>query len=147
MPALKEILGREGTRKQVVGDCERIIEEEVASKGLLGLPIKAAFAVVKAVKPGFVPEVIDHLLDEFADRLDPFYQGALAKNEPVGPHLNARAGEVAEALLGVTDARKQKARNEALKAAYDKLRPTARKHVEAAVPRVSKMIAKHVTGV
>ncbi len=143
MSTLKDILGRPGARPQVIADCERVVEEEVDSKGLLGLPIKAAYKIVKAVKPGFVPEVIDHMLDDFCDRLDPIYQAALAKNEPVTAYFNARPGEVADALLSITDQRAQRARNQMLKGAYDKLRPLAKKHVEAAVPRVARVVAKH----
>lgn len=143
MSTLKDILSRPGTRPQVIRDCEQIIEEEVSSKGLAGIPIKAAYAVVKAIKPGFIPEVIDGLLDDFADRLDPLYQAAKAKNDPITAHFNARAGEAAEALLGITDERAQRSKNQVIRSAYEKMRPMAKKHTEAAIPRVSKMIAKH----
>ena len=143
MSTLKEILSRPGARPQVVRDCEQIIDEEVSSKGLTGIPIKLAHGAVKAIKPGFIPEVIDGLLDDFADRLDPLYQAAKAKNEPVAAYFTARAGEAAEALLGITDQRAQKSKNQMVKTAYEKLRPMAKKHTEAAIPRVAKMIAKH----
>lgn len=134
MSSLKEILTNPGARPQVISDCGRLIDEEVSSKGLTGLPIKAAYAIVKAVKPGFVTEVVANMLEDFADRLDPIYQSAVAKNEPVSAYFNARPGEVSEALLAITDGRAQRAKNQAIKSAYEKLRPTAKKHVEAAVP-------------
>lgn len=143
MSTLNEILAAPGKRTQVVADCERLIEEEVSSKGLTGIPIKAAYAIVKAVKPGFVPEVIDHMLEDFAGRLDPLYQQAKSKNEPVTAYFNARPAEVAEALLAITDERAQKAKNATLKSAYEKLRPTGKKHVEAAVPRLAKLVDKY----
>ena len=143
MSTLKDILSRPGTRPQVLRDCEQIIEEEVSSKGLAGIPIKAAYAVVKAIKPGFIPEVIDGLLDDFADRLDPLYQAAKAKNDPITTHFNARSGEAAEALLGIPDQRAQRSKNSLIRCAYEKMRPMAKKHTEVAIPRVSKMIAKH----
>jgi hypothetical protein len=143
MSTLKEILTSPGTRPQVIADCERLIEEEVDSKGLAGLPIKAAYKIVKAIKPGFVSEVIDHMLDDFAERLDPIYQAALSRNEPVSAYFNARTGEVAEALLSITDARAQRAKNQTLKSAYERLRSSAKKHVELAVPRISRLVAKH----
>ena len=143
MSTLKEILSRPGARPEVVRDCEQIINEEVASKGLAGLPIKAAHAVVKAIKPGFIPEVIDGLLDDFADRLDPLYQAAKTKNEPVAAYFSAHAADAAEALLGITDQRAQRSKNQVVRTAYEKLRPMAKKHTEAAIPRVGKMVAKH----
>jgi hypothetical protein len=145
MATLKEILTRPGTRPQVIADCERLIDEEVSSKGLAGIPIKAAYAIVKAVKPGFVSETIDHLLDDFSERLDPIYQAAVAKNEPVSAYFNARPGEVAEALLAITDGRAARAKNQAIKSAYEKLRGSAKKHVEAAVPRLGRLVAKHAS--
>ena len=143
MSTLKEILTRPGTRPQVIADCERIIEEEVDAKGLMGLPIKGAYKIVKAVKPGFVSEVIDHMLDDFCDRLDPLYQSALSRNEPVTAYFNAHPGDVAEALLTITDQRAQRAKNQMIKGAYEKLRGSAKKHVEAAVPRIARLVAKY----
>ena len=143
MSTLNDILANPGTRSQVIADCERLIEEEVGSKGLMGIPIKAAYSIVKAVKPGFVPEVIDHMLDDFARRLDPLYQQAKSKNEPVTAHFNARPGEVAEALLAITDERAKRTTNNVLKSAYEKLRPAGKKHVEAAVPRISRLVDKY----
>lgn len=142
MSTLKEILSKPGMRQDVVRDCEQIIQEEVSSKGLTGIPIKAAYSVVKAIKPGFIPEVIDGLLDDFADRLDPLYQAAKAGNQPVATYLGSHANEAAEALLGITDERAKRAKNAVVKSAYEKLRPMAKKHTEAAIPRVGKMIAK-----
>jgi hypothetical protein len=146
MPTLTEILLVPGNRPKLVNDCVQLINEEVDSKGgLTGLAVKGAYALVKAVKPGFVAEAVDHMLDDFVKRLEPFWADAQAKNEPVGPLMNARATEVADALLTISDERAQRARNATLRKAYDKLRPTGKKHVEAAVPRIGRLIAKHAS--
>jgi hypothetical protein len=144
MSTLTEILLAPGNRPKVVVDCNRLIDEEVDSKGgLSGLAVKGAYALVKAVKPGFVSEAVDGMIDDFVKRLEPFYAAAQAKNEPIGPAMNARAGEVAEALLAISDERAQRSKNGSLKKAYEKLRPTGKKHVEAAVPRIGRLIAKY----
>jgi hypothetical protein len=144
MSTLTEILLVEGTRPKVVADCVRLIEEEVDSKGgLSGLAIKGAFMVVKAVKPGFISEAVDHMLDDFVRRLDPFYQEALQKNEPVAPLMNTRTSAVADALLAISDERAARAKNQTLKKSYEKLRPSAKKNVEAAIPRIGKLVAKY----
>ena len=146
MPTLNDILLVPGNRPKVIADCGKLVEEEVDSKGgLTGLAVKAAFAVVKAVKPGFVSEAIDHMLDDFVRRLEPFWADAQAKNEPVGALMNGRAGDVAEALLAISDERASRSKNQTLKKTYEKLRPTGRKHVEAAVPRIGRLIAKHAS--
>jgi hypothetical protein len=50
---------------------------------------------------------------------------------------------VAGALLSVTDRKAEKADSEMVKKTYNKLRPTAQKHVEAAAPRLAKLLDKH----
>ena len=52
------------------------------------------------------------MLDDFVKRLEPFWADAQAKNEPVGALLNARAGEVADALLAISDERAARAKND-----------------------------------
>jgi hypothetical protein len=146
MPTLSEMLLVPGNRPKVVADCVQVINEEVDSKGgLTGLAVKGAYALVKAVKPGFVAEAVDHMLDDFVKRLEPFWADAQARNEPVGPLMNARAGEVADALLAISDERSQRSKNATLRKTYEKLRPTGKKHVEAAVPRIGRLIAKYAS--
>jgi hypothetical protein len=146
MPTLTDILLVPGNRPKVIADCVQLIQEEVDSKGgLTGLAVKGAFAIVKAVKPGFVSEAVDHMLDDFVKRLEPFWADAQAKNEPVGPLLSARAPQVADALLAISDERAARAKNQNIKKAYEKLRPTGKKHVEQAVPRVGRLIQKYAS--
>ena len=146
MPNLNDILLVPGNRPKVVADCVKLIEEEVDSKGgLSGFAVKAAFAVVKAVKPGFIGEAVDHMLDDFVNRLEPFWADAQAKNEPIGALMNGRTGQVADALLTISDERAARSTNGTLKKTYEKLRPTGKKHVEAAVPRIGRLIAKYTS--
>jgi hypothetical protein len=85
------------------------------------------------------------MLDDFAVKLQPFWADAQAKNEPVGALMNGRAGAVADALLSISDERAARAKNQAAKKAYEKLRPTGKKNVEAAVPRLGRLIAKYTS--
>src|SRR6185503_12362313 len=146
MSTLSEVMLVPGNRPKVIADCVRLIEEEVDSKGgLSGLAIKGAFMIVKAVKPGFISESVDHMLDDFVSRLEPFHAEAQQKSEPIGPFLNSRAASVADALLAISDERAQRAKNQTVKKAYEKLRPTGKKNVEAAVPRLGRLMAKYAT--
>ena len=58
-------------------------------------------------------------------------------------HLQANPARVADALLGITDRRAQRAKNQMVKATYEKLRGQAKKHVEAAVPRLGELFERH----
>lgn len=142
------LLDDKSKRPRILTDCERLIEDEVSSKGgFSGLAIKAAYKVVCAVKPGIIRESMDALLDDFVKRLEPFYadhRKAGTSPAQFGETLTRRPSEVADALLGITDDRAKKAKNATLKGAYEKLRPQAKKHVEEAVPRVGRTLSPHL---
>lgn len=146
MTTLKETLLEPGTRPAVIADCVQLIDDEVRAKGGLGgMAVKGAYTVVKKLKPGMIREAVDSLLDEFVDKLEPFYADFSAQEaKKLEPYFVGRAGEIANALLGVTDARAARANNRTVKKAYEKLRPTGVKHTEAAVPGLSRVVAKHV---
>ena len=75
--------------------------------------------------------------------LDPLFQEAKTKGVAVSSHFSANSSRVADALLAITDAKAQKSPHGVVKGAYDKLRGTAKKNVEAAVPRLGRLIEKH----
>lgn len=144
MPTLTEVLKDETKKPAVVTDSCALIDAEVADKGgLSGLAIKAAYKAVKGIKPGFITHAVTDLLPEFAAALDPLYTEAVSQAQPVGPYFERNAGRVADALLAITDRRAVKAQSAVAKGAYERLRGTAKNHVESAVPRLGKLIAKH----
>jgi hypothetical protein len=129
---------------QVIDDACRVLDEEVGDKsGLGGLAVKAAYTVVKSIKPGFIRQAVDHLLDEFLDAMDPFTQEALEKNMKPGTLILENRSRVSDALLKVTDRRAQKTDSGVVRKSYDKLRPAAQKHVEAAAPRLARLLDKY----
>ena len=141
---LSEVLQDPERMRRVVADANHVLDAEVSDKsGLTGIAVKGAFAVVKAVKPGIIPEVIENLLPDFARVLDP-----IIAQKPEGTSLSAflqsRSGEVVSALLSITDDRARKSSHKTLVGAYHKLRPQAEKHVAAAVPRISQLVDRHV---
>jgi hypothetical protein len=143
---LRERLGQGDARKALIVDACSVLDQEVADKGGLGgVAIRGAYAIVKGIKPGFIGEAVDTLLDEFLDALEPTYAEALAQGVPPGKHLSGNADRVAETLLAITDERVQGSSRNVIKKTYEKLRPTAKKHVVAAAPRLGQMLDRHVS--
>jgi hypothetical protein len=144
MPKLPELLVDPAKKEQVVSDCCDLIEAEVKDKGgISGLAIKAGYGAVKGIKPGFVRGVVTDLLPDFAQALDPIWQDAKKDNKPVAPFFSANSGRVADALLTITDAKAARAKSAVVKGTYEKLRGSAKKNVEAAVPRLGEMVQKY----
>lgn len=142
---LKEVLLESTKRSTVVSDFQQLIDEEVSAKnGVSGLAIKSGYGLVKKVKPGIVGDAVDTLLDDFADRLEPFYSDFKSAGAGSLPdYFTGRSDEVADALLGVTDARAESSRRESIKKVYTKLRPQGKKNVEEALPKLGALIEKH----
>jgi len=144
MASLGELMAVGDKRRAVIDDALRVLDAEVDSKsGFSGMAIKAAYRVVKGIHPMFIRHTVDDLLDAFLNALDPIYQEALQKKISPRDHLESNPGRVAEALLAITDARAARAKQMLVKKTYEKLRPTAKQHVEAAVPRLGQMLATH----
>lgn len=145
MTTLRELLGGEPTRTAVVDDACQVLDQEVADKsGLSGAAVKAAYGVVKGIKAGFIREVVDALLDDFLDALEPLRAQADQQNTPFGDYLRRDPDLVAEKLLAVTDRRAEQAQRAVVKKTYQRLRPSAKKHVTAAVPRLAQMVSRHL---
>jgi hypothetical protein len=144
MSTLSEALGSDSRKSVVVDDCLALIDAEVSDKGgLTGLAIKAGYRTIQGVKPGFVRQVVIDLLPEFANALDPLYQEAKGSGRNVKDYLKANANRAADALLTITDEKANRSRSGMVKGTYEKLRGSAKKNVEAAVPRLAAMIEKH----
>jgi hypothetical protein len=144
MASLTDALTAPDKKAEVIEDCLALIDAEVGDRhGISGLVIKGGYGTVKGVKPGFIKGAVTDLLPEFATALDPIYQEALEKSKPVADWFVQNSSRVADALLAITDAKAKKSKSSVVRGTYDKLRGSAKKNVEAAVPRLGKMIEKH----
>lgn len=144
MTRLVEVLTSGDKKPRVVSDTLAIIDAEVADKGgISGMAIKAGYRAVKGIKPGFVEKVVNDLLPEFADAVEPIYQEAVERSRPVRDYFVENRTRVADALLAITDGRATRTKSGVVKATYDRLRGSAKKNVEDAVPRLGELIEKH----
>lgn len=148
MKSLKDIMSDPSVSESVVRDGLRILDEEIAKRsGIGGMAIKAAFKVVKNVQGGSLLEkAVRVLIPEFIDRLDPYY--ARFQEEGQGKtweeYLRPNHDTVADELLNVTDRKIQGADNRAVRGAYEKLRPKAKKEVVASLPALTRMMEKYI---
>jgi hypothetical protein len=144
MASLTEALTNQTQQAAVVDDCCALIDAEVADKGgISGFAIKAGYGAVKNIKPGFIKHAVVDLLPEFATALEPLYQEAKKAGKPVAAYLASNASRAADALLSITDGKVHRAQSGLVKGTYEKLRGSAKKNVEAAIPRIGRLIEKY----
>jgi hypothetical protein len=130
-------------RSMVVDDCCTMIDGQLASKsGLGGIALKAAFAALKGIKPGYISHVVEMLLPECFAALDPIWNEGLQKGDPV-THLSVSRSQAAEALLGITDERVKASQRAIVRGTYEKLRKSAKGHVEEAMPDLAQVIDRY----
>jgi len=144
MRTLSTALNDPGTKRAVVIDAARIIEEEVASKrGFRGAALKAGFKAFKAVRPGIVAAAVDRLLPRFAPVIDPLWDEALASGDAEG-WFQMHDARVAGELLSVTDDLAERAQNKVMIRIYRSLRGSAEEHVRAGAVRIPELIRRHL---
>ncbi|MCC5639175.1 hypothetical protein LC593_25785 [Nostoc sp. CHAB 5844] len=130
-------------RAMVVDDCCKLLETQLTSKsGLSGIALKTAYAALKGVKPGYIAYAVEQLLPECFTALDPVWNEGVQQGDPVA-HLVTNKSRTADALLSVTDARVKKVTRPIVRGTYEKLRGSAKQHVEEAVPDFAQVINKY----
>lgn len=143
---LSESLDDPTKTELLVADCTKLIDEQVAAKGgISGLGLKAAYAAVKGVKPGYIPGAVERLLPEVLAALDPIWSEGTQTGDPVG-YLSQNRSRAADALLSITDAKSEKSNNAIVRSSYKKFRNSAKKDVEEAIPGLAQIINNHTSG-
>lgn len=142
MPTLTDTLLDPTKVGSIRADVRELIDAEVGDKkGASGLAVKGGYSAVKKVSPSAIDDAIEKLWPNFVANLDPFYQ-QWAGNGAFADYLAGRSDEVADALLGVTDERVESTSKQAIKKVYGSLRPSAKKNVVEALPRIGALVQK-----
>lgn len=130
-------------RPHLLQHCMEMIQAEVARKrGMTGVAIRKGFNMLNRVRPTVVQDILNGLLDDFVDGLEPLRLEYLRSNQDVEfeQYLASRAPRVAETLLTITDARATRAHNRIIRCAYMRLRPIASQQIQDAVPAVARLV-------
>ncbi|MEB3291730.1 MAG: hypothetical protein VKJ24_01080 [Synechococcales bacterium] len=144
--ALLDSINDPQKKETLVADCVQLVESQVAAKGgISGLGLKAAYASINSLKPGYVAGAIERLLPEVLDALDPIWSEAVQTGNAIEFITNHR-DRTADMLLGITDARIETSSNNVLRGAYSKLRNSAKSDVEEAVPGLAQIIHNYAKG-
>ena len=143
---LRERLGTEPARPRVVAECVTLVDKQVKAKsGFSGVAVKGAYGTIKRIKKRFVPEVINGLLDDWLEKLQPYYDTFTSgKSGSFAEFLTARSDEVAEDLLSVTDERAEGTKHKTAGKAYKRMRPSAKKNVVEAIPELAELIERNL---
>lgn len=111
MATLQEMLLAPDTRPRVVADCEELVTNQVAElSGVTGAAVKLAYNTVRRFDSNHIHGMIETILPSVADALQPYWAQFSAEYTPssgdFGSFLAARDEEVSEALLAITDRRR-----------------------------------------
>jgi|ERR1022692_2065912 hypothetical protein len=148
MATLQEMLLAPDIRQTVVTDCEQLVNHEVAElSGITGTAAKLAYTTVRTFDAGHIRAMIETILPSVADALQPYWAGFTAEfpasGGDFGDYLAVRNDEVAEALLAITDERRDNSVRPTIIKAYNTVRGRAIKHVRAALPALGALIQKY----
>lgn len=142
-PSLASALG-DATDELVRRSVALVDQELRAAEGVTGVTLRAGRALLEKAKPGFLERVMLRLWPDLARALDPFYQEAVRSGAPLTDAFRSRAGEVAEAIVGVADAHAERTESDVVKGTYAKLRGPARRQIESAAPKLGELVQGYV---
>lgn len=145
---LRDALLAPDAQPQVIADCEALVDREVAEmSGITGTAVRLAYRTVRTFDAGHIRVMIESLLPDVADALQPWWMTFTmevgAEPADFGAYLASREDEVAEALLGITDERRDFSHRATIVKAYNTVRPSAVKHVKAALPALGRLVQQH----
>ncbi|KAF3886127.1 MULTISPECIES: DUF6918 family protein [Nostocales] len=137
---LSDGLADPNKKNMVVSDCLKLMDTQVASTGgVSGIALKAGYTAIRKIAPNYCAEAVERLLPEFFSALDPIWSEGVQTGDPA-KHLIQNQSRTADALLSVTDARSEKTKNTTVRSVYNKLRNSAKKNVEEAIPDLAQII-------
>lgn len=140
---LRDTFQDQTIRRNIVDDCTKLIDEQVAAKGgISGIALKAAYGVIKGVGPRYIPGAIMRILPDALEALDPMWNEGLETGNPA-EYLTQNRSRTADTILSVTDIRIENASNSAVRSTYNKLRKSVKSDVEEAVPGLAKILETH----
>lgn len=141
--AIQDAIEDPTRRAVLVQDAITELEAELDERsGFSALALRTGYKAVDKLRPRMIEDNIERLLPRFAPVLDSHYGAAKASGDVEG-HFRSNADQIAEALLGATDARAGEANNAIAKKAYAKLRPKAKDNVVVGMPRLARLMHKH----
>jgi hypothetical protein len=148
MATLQEMLLAPEIQPRVVADSEALVTDQVAElSGVTGAAIKLAYTTVRKFDANHIHGMIETILPSVADALQPYWAQFSAQYTPssgdFGGFLAAREDEVAEALLAITDRRRDNSARPTIVKAYNTIRGRASKQVKAALPALGLLIQKY----
>jgi Family of unknown function (DUF6918) len=148
MATLQEMLLAPAIRPTVVADCEDLVTDQVAElSGVTGAAVKLAYNTVRRFDSDHIHAMVETILPNVADALQPYWAQFSAEFTPssgdFGGYLAAREDEVAEALLAITDRRRDNSVRPTIVKAYNTIRGRASKQVKAALPALGLLIQKY----
>ena len=142
---LQDLMLAPDTQPKVIDDCCALIEQEVKTlSGISGTAVKVAYKTVIMFAPGHVRYMVEVLLPNLVDKLQPYWADFNSSGGVVfGDYLAKNGDQVAEDLLTVTDARAEASDRPVIIKAYRSVRTSAGRHIRAALPRVGDVVMKY----
>jgi hypothetical protein len=144
LATLQELLLTNENAPHLIADTQALVDDQISSKGITAAPLKGAYKAVKSFAPGYYQEVVSAMLPGMVYQLEPYWAAfAMSGSADFGDYLAKRGDEVSESLLAVTDDMAQNSGRGAVVKAYQMVRGSASKNIEAALPALGALVQKY----
>jgi hypothetical protein len=144
MPIVSDAIADPTRRQAMISDGITELEAELDERsGVTAMAMRAGYKTLRKLRPNMVESNLERLLPMWAPVLDPHVEAGRASGDLPG-HFSSNADTIAEGLLQATDKRAGEANNGLAVKAYQKLRPKAKGQVLTGMPRLARLVDRHV---
>jgi len=144
LATLQELLLTPENAPRLIADTQALVDGEISSKGITAAPLKGAYKAVKSFAPGYYQEAVSAMLPGMVYQLERYWADfTTSGSADFGDYLAKRGDEVSESLLAVTDDMASNSGRGAVVKAYQMVRGSASKNIEAALPALGAMVQKY----
>ncbi len=148
MKSLKTMVEDPKIYEAVMADSLGVLDQEVAKRsGLAGMAMKGGYKLIKGIQQGkLLKMILAVLIPDFIERLDPYYSRFQKEGKGTSwtDFLRPDFDAIADEFLKVTDSKAKESTNRTIRSTYEKLRPKAKKEVNASLPALTKMMEKYL---
>jgi hypothetical protein len=144
LATLQELLLTPEKTPHLIADTQALVDDQIASKGITAAPLKVAYKAVTSFAPGYYQEAVSAMLPGMVHQLEQYWAAfTTSGGGDFGDYLSKRGDEVSESLLAVTDDMAQHSGRAAVVKAYQLVRGSAGKNINAALPALGALVQKY----
>ncbi len=133
-------------RRHIINDGAALVRSRVSQMtGLKGMALKGGLKTLEKAVPGAVDNILDRLLDEGIEQLEPLYKAHVTRVGEVagfGRILEENKDQITDGWLKIIDRKAERVTQKQLRGLYKSIRPKGHGYIVDAMPDIGVLLER-----